>query len=437
VNLLQYSLQVISIMFIGHLGELALSSASLATSFASVTGFNVLLGMGSALETLCGQAYGAKQDHMLGVHMQRAMLCLSIASIPLAILWSYTGHILIALGQNTEISVIAGTFTQWMIPSLFAYGLLQCIIRFLQTQNIVFPMVISSGITCLLHIPLCWILVFKSGLGNKGAALANTISYWINVLFLMLYVKFSPACSKSWTGFSKESLYDVPNFLKLAIPSAIMICLEYWAFEMVVLLSGLLPNPKLETSVLSISLNSCWMVYTISVGLGGAVSTRVSNELGAGNSSNARLAIHVMVILAVTEGIIVATATVLLRRVWGKLYSNEEEVIRYVATMLPLLALSNFLDGIQCVVSGAARGCGWQNICSLINLGAYYGIGIPCAVLFAFIFQVGGKGLWMGIICALFVQLLMLVIINLCTNWDKEVFEFLAYIPISHKDRVN
>jgi MATE family multidrug resistance protein len=44
VSLLQYCLQVISIMFVGHLGELALSSASMACSFASVTGFSVLVG---------------------------------------------------------------------------------------------------------------------------------------------------------------------------------------------------------------------------------------------------------------------------------------------------------------------------------------------------------------------------------------------------------
>lgn len=43
VGLLQYSLQVVSIMFVGHLGELALSGASMATSFASVTGFNLLV----------------------------------------------------------------------------------------------------------------------------------------------------------------------------------------------------------------------------------------------------------------------------------------------------------------------------------------------------------------------------------------------------------
>jgi hypothetical protein len=43
VSLLQYSLQMISIMFVGHLGKLPLSGASLGNSFASVTGYSVLV----------------------------------------------------------------------------------------------------------------------------------------------------------------------------------------------------------------------------------------------------------------------------------------------------------------------------------------------------------------------------------------------------------
>ncbi|KAJ4825173.1 Protein DETOXIFICATION 16 [Turnera subulata] len=423
VSMLQYCLQVISIMFVGHLGELALSSASMASSFASVTGFSVLLGMGSALETFCGQAYGAKQYHMLGVHMQRAMLTLLALSIPLAMIWYYTATILVAVGQDPEISAGAGTFNRWMIPSLFAYALLQCLNRFLQTQNNVFPMLVTSGVTALVHVLVCWGLVFKSGLGSKGAALAITISYWINVCLLVMYVKFSPTCVKTWTGFSREALHDVLSFVKLGVPSAIMICLEYWSFEMVVLLSGLLPNPKLETSVLSVSLNTCWMVYMISVGLGGAISTRVSNELGAGRPQGARLALCVMIVIALSEGTVVGIITILVRKVWGKLYSNEEEVVSYVARMMPLLALSDFLDGFQCVLSGAARGCGWQNLCAVINLGAYYVVAIPSAVLFAFVLRIGGMGLWMGIICGLSMQVVALVSVNAWTNWESEALK--------------
>ncbi|KAF8040338.1 hypothetical protein BT93_B2541 [Corymbia citriodora subsp. variegata] len=227
--------------------------------------------MGSALETLCGQAYGAKQYHMLGVYTQRAMLTLLCLSIPLAVVWLYTSNILIALGQDIEISTEAGIFNRWMIPSLFAYGLVQCLNRFLQTQNNVLPMMMSSLITASLHIVFCWVFIFKFELGSRGAALATVISNWNNVILLAIYVKLSPSCIKTWTGFTTEALHDIVSFAKLAVPSAVMICFEYWSFEMVVLLSGLLPNPKLGTSVLSISLNTCWMVYMISVGLGGTI----------------------------------------------------------------------------------------------------------------------------------------------------------------------
>lgn len=181
------------------------------------------MGMASALDTLCGQSYGAKQYHMLGIHMQRAMLILLLVSIPLALIWASTGPILMAMGQDQDISTEAQFYALFMIPSLFAYALLQPLVRFLQAQNIVFPMMLSSGITTLLHLFVCWILVFKSGLGNRGAALANSISYWINVVLLVLYVKFSSSCAKTWRGFSKEALHNIPTFLRLAVPSAVMV----------------------------------------------------------------------------------------------------------------------------------------------------------------------------------------------------------------------
>lgn len=179
--------------------------------------------MGSALETFCGQSYGAKQYHMLGIHLQRAMIVLLLAGIPLAFLWANTGEILQFLRQDPEIAAAAGHYARFMIPSIFGFAIQECHIRFLQSQNIVIPMMIFSGITTLLHVFICWILVLKSGLGNKGAAVANAISYWINALLLVFNVRISPSCKKTWTGFLKSALHEIPKFLKLAIPSTVMI----------------------------------------------------------------------------------------------------------------------------------------------------------------------------------------------------------------------
>ncbi|KAK4720775.1 hypothetical protein R3W88_011008 [Solanum pinnatisectum] len=401
VNFLLYCLQVISVMFVGHLGELALSGASMATSFATVTGFSLLMGMGSALDTICGQAFGAKQYHMLGIHMQRAMIVLLLVSIPLAFIWANAGHILEILGQSSEIAAEAGDYARFMIPSIFAYALLQCQMRFLQAQNNVLPMMLTAGATTLLHLFTCWFLVLKTGLGNKGAALANAASYWINVFLLAAYIGISPSCKSTWTGFSIVAFSDIPRYLRLAIPSAVMVCLESWSFEMMVLLCGLLPNPKLETSVLSISI-------------------RVSNELGAGRPKAARIAAYTALFLATTEGILVAMFIISIRKFWGHCYSNEEEVVTYVSEMLMFIAGSHFIDANQSVLSGIARGCGWQKIGAIVNLGAYYLWGIPAGIVLGFFYHVGGKGLWLGLTLSLLAQALIYLVVTLGTNWDKE-----------------
>ncbi|XP_061374555.1 protein DETOXIFICATION 16-like [Gastrolobium bilobum] len=420
VGILQFSLQTISLMFVGHLGTLPLSGASMATSFASVTGFTLLMGLASAMDTFCGQSYGAGQYHMLGIHMQRSMLVVSIISVFLAIIWANTEPILAAMHQDKVISKEAGSYARFMIPSLFAYGLLQCILKFLQNQNIVFPMMLTSGIAALLHILLCWVLVFKSRLGSKGAALSNSISYWVNVILISLYVEFSPSCKQSWTGFSKRPLHNLLDFLKLAVPSALMLCLKVWTFELMVLMSGLLPNPELETSVLSICLNTFSLAWMIPFGYSAAVSTRVSNELGAGNPRAASLAVRVVLSIAFIEGIILVSIMILLRDVWGYVYSNDKEVTGYVSAMMLVLATSSFLDGIQSALSGILAGCGRQKIGAYVNLGSFYLVGVPCAVALSFLVHMKAKGLWLGIISAFIVQVIFYIFFIIRTNWEEE-----------------
>ncbi|KAL7616504.1 hypothetical protein Lser_V15G01065 [Lactuca serriola] len=420
VSFLDYSLQIISVMFIGHLGELSLSVASMASSFAAVTGSHFLLGTGSVLETFCGQAYGAQQYHMLGVYTQRAMLVLMLIAIPISIIWTCTGTIFIWFGQDVEISMKAETYTRWLIPSIFPYGILQCQFRFLQAQSNTKVLMLSSGFTCLVHILACWILIFKFGLRSNGAALACAISYWIQVSFLAIYIKFSRAFEKTWTGFSKEAFLNLEEFVSLSIPSALMICLEYWAYEFLVLMSGLLPNPKLEISMMSVSLTTSTLIYRIPYGFGSAVSTRVSNELGAGRPQAAHRAAHVVMLVAMTEGLVVSFILVVVRDLWGYLFTYEVEVVSYLSSIMPILALSNFCDGIQGVLSGIVRGCGWQKIGAFVNLGAYYLVGLPFAILWTFVFSYGGKGLWMGIIGGSGIQALLFIYIVMHTNWDQE-----------------
>ncbi|KAK9676286.1 hypothetical protein RND81_11G066700 [Saponaria officinalis] len=420
VVLSQYLLQVVSQMMVGHLGELYLSSTAIAVSLSTVTGYSFLLGMASALETLSGQAYGAKQYKKLGTQTYTAMFSLFLVCIPISILWINVGKFLVFIGQDPAISYEAGRFSASLVPTLFAHAVLQPLVRYFQVQSMVMPMVISSCTTLCLHIPLCWALVFKSGLKNLGAAVSMSISIWLNAIFLALYMKFSTSCEATRSPPSMEIFHGIKEFFSYAIPSATMVCLEWWSFELLILLSGLLPHPELETSVLSVCLSTISTLYSIPYGVGAAASTRVSNELGAGNPQRARTAAFAVMAIAVANGLIVSSIIFATRKIFGYCFSNEKEVIDYVTTMAPLVCVNVIMDSLQGVLSGVARGCGWQHIGAFVNLTAFYLVGIPTAAALGFWVQMRGRGLWIGILCGSIVQAGLLAIITSATNWEKQ-----------------
>ncbi|XP_054809892.1 protein DETOXIFICATION 14-like [Prosopis cineraria] len=421
VNYSTFFLQTVALMMVGHLGKLAQSSTGLAISLCAVTGFSVIFGLASALETLCGQAYGAKQYKKFGVQIQTGIFCLLLCCIPLSMLWLNLGKLLVLLGQDPLIAHEAGKFAVCLIPALFGYATLQALVRFYLMQSMIAPLVLCSTITISFHVAFCWTLVFKSGMGRFGGAFAIGVSYWLNVVLLAFYMKFSESCAKTRASISMELFHGIRDFFRFAIPSTIMACLQWWSYEVTTLLAGLLrPNPQLETSILAVCVSMNITIYSIPESIGSAASTRVSNALGAGNAKAAYMSALCARIIGACEALIMSSTVFASRNVLGHVFSNEPEVMHYVTDIAPILVLSVFADSLQGALTGIARGSGWQRIGSYVNFGAYYGVGIPLAAILGFVVHLRGKGLWLGITSGTICQVIVLMVIISCTDWKKE-----------------
>ncbi|WCJ25302.1 MATE efflux family protein [Euphorbia peplus] len=423
VSVLQYLLQVVSVIIVGHLGQLALSSIAIATSLTNVIGFSLLSGMAGGLETLCGQAFGAGEYEKLGMYTYSAIISLIMICPPICLIWIFMEKFLILIGQDPLISNQACVYSIWLIPALFGSAILKPLTRFLQMQSVVIPMVLSSVLILIFHIICCWSFVYKLELGLKGAALSLGLSVWLNVGVLGLYVKYSSACEKTRSPVSKDAFYGIGEFFRLGIPSAVMVCLKWWSMELLILLSGLLPNPKLETSVLSICLTISTFHFTIPYGFGAAASTRVSNEVGRGNPESAGMAVLVATSMAGAEAAIICSAIFGCRHFIGYAYTNDRKVVSYIAAMSPLLCLSLLIDSLQAVLSGVARGCGWQKVGAYINLGAFYLVGLPVGVMVGFVGHLRGKGLWIGIVAGSLLQSSLLSVFAASIDWKLEVIK--------------
>jgi MATE family multidrug resistance protein len=247
-----YAIPLVSVMYAGRLGDLELAAATLGNSWATVTGVALMTGLSGSLETLCGQGYGAKAYAMMGVHLQASMLTSALFSAAVSLLWLHSEPLLVLLlRQDPEVSRLAAAFLRGLIPAQFAYGFAQCALRFVQAQSAVAPLVALSLLPLAAHVGVAHALVNVLGLGFAGAAAATSVSLWASFLMLAAYVALSDTFRDTWGGFTAEAFRHVLPGLKLAAASAVMVCLEYWSFEILVLLAGLMPQSQLSTSIIA------------------------------------------------------------------------------------------------------------------------------------------------------------------------------------------
>ncbi|KAK1275991.1 Protein TRANSPARENT TESTA 12 [Acorus gramineus] len=418
----EFSIGVVTSAYVGQMGDVELAAVSIVQNVIEGFAYGIMLGMGSALETLCGQAVGAGQLNMLGVYMQRSWIITGVTALILTPIYVLTSPILKGLRQDHEIAEMAGKFAIWVIPELFAYAVNFPIQKFLQSQSKVWVMTIISGVGLGFHVFLNWVFMTRLGYGLAGAAIAGNISWWLINLAQFIYV-ICGIFPESWTGFSLSAFHSLAAFVKLSIASAVMLCLELWYYTAVIILVGCLKNPKVAVDAISICMNYQLWALMIALGFNTAVSVRVSNELGAGHPKAAKFSVLVTVSTSALIGLLFSIAVLIARTHLPDLFTNVPEVARETAKIAYLLGPTIFLNSIQPVLSGVAIGAGWQSMVAFINIGCYYLFGLPVGAVLGFKFKLNALGIWTGMLVGCLVQTVILMVISFRTNWQKEAVQ--------------
>lgn len=180
------------------------------------------IGMSSATETLCGQAFGAGHHHMMGIYLQRSWIIDGITATILAPVFIFATPILRLLGQEEELAVAAGPISLWFIPMIYSFVVSMTISMFLQAQLKNLIMGWLSMAAFVVHVLLSWMLVNKFKWGVNGAMAAMNMSGWIMVVGQVVYV-FGGWCPNTWRGFSKAAFFDLLPVVKLSISSSMVV----------------------------------------------------------------------------------------------------------------------------------------------------------------------------------------------------------------------
>ncbi|KAG7629900.1 Multi antimicrobial extrusion protein [Arabidopsis suecica] len=411
---------IVAQAFIGHSSELGLAAYALLQSTFIRFLYGLMGGMSSATETLCGQAYGAEQYHTMGIYLQRSWIvdmAVTTLFLPFIVL---AGPILRLLGQNVEITKTVDEIYPWMIPYVYSLIFTMTIQMYLQAQMRNAIVGVLSTLSLALDLVVTWWCASVMGMGIGGALLGLNVGSWAMVLAEFVYI-FGGWCPFTWTGFSIVAFVDLIPMLKLSISSGFMICLEYWYMSILVLMAGYTKDAKIAISAFSI----CQYIYTwelnICLGFLGAACVRVANELGKGDAHAVRFSIKVILTISTLMGVIFSALCLAFCGRISYLFSNSDEVSDAVNDLSVILAVSILLNSIQPILSGVAVGAGMQSIVAVVNLASYYAIGIPLGLILTYVFHLGVKGLWSGMLAGIAIQTIILCYIIYKTDWELEV----------------
>lgn len=205
--------------------------------------------------------------------------------------------------------------------------------------------------------------------------------------------------------------------IKLAIPGLLMLLAEFLAFEVLTLLASYFSTAHVAAQ--SIISTACALIYQIPFALSIACSTRVANFLGATLEDAAKRAAYTGLIASAIQGCINFLILYFSKNAIPRLFTDDLEVIGLVASVLPLAASFQFVDGIAAMAAGILRGQGRQYIGGWVNLVAYYVIALPLSVVAGFVWHWDLLGLWTGVSLALFLVAAAESYVVLQTNWAK------------------
>ncbi|XP_042270165.1 multidrug and toxin extrusion protein 1 [Thunnus maccoyii] len=416
-----FAVSLVSTIFCGHLGRVELAGVSLAISVINVTGISIGSGLSSACDTLISQTYGGRNLLRVGVILQRGILILLLACFPCWAILINTEPILLAVRQEPEVARISQLYVKIFMPALPATFMYSLETRYLQNQGIIWPQVITGFVVNLLNALINYIVLFPLNLGVAGSAVANTLSQFAMAGILYAYIMWKGLHKATWGGWSKKCLQDWGSFIHLAIPSMVMLCVEWWTYEIGGFLAGLIS--EVELGAQSVVYQLANVAYMFPLGFSVAGNVRVGHALGAGETEQAKLSAKLAIFCAGSVSICLAILIGSLKDHISYVFTYDEQIRERVADVIAFYAPFLLLDAISASSGGIIRGAGKQKVGAVCNFVGYYGIGFPIGVSLMFAAKLGIKGLWTGLFTCVSLQCSFLIFYLVRMDWKKATLE--------------
>jgi MATE family multidrug resistance protein len=290
----------------------------------------------------------------------------------------------------------------WGVPAWAVYMVLRNMSEGLGATR---PTLYFGLVGLAVNVPADWVLMYgKFGLpalGARGCGYATAAVWCFQLLGMAIYVARRPRYRhlELFARLEPPDREAIGRILKLGLPVGVMWLMEVSMFTVVALLIGSMGTIMVAGH--QVTLNFAALTFMVPLGLSMATSVRVGNAVGRRDPPGVRLAARAGVTLALCSQTVSASLMLLVPAWIAGIYSDDPAVIAIAVQLLFLAAIFQLSDGIQVSCSGILRGLNDTQVPMLITVVAYWLVGLPLGAVLGFRFDLGARGMWMGMIAGL------------------------------------
>jgi multidrug resistance protein, MATE family len=409
------SMSLIDTLMAGRLGSEALASIGLGTAIFGYS-LTIFSGLMLAVGPMVSQAQGAGKSQDAANAARHGMLLAVLVGIPMTILFWNAEPLLRLLGQPERTIEVTSNYLRaasfGFTPYLCYLALRGLMEGSLHTR----PVMLFSFIGVAVKILLNYTLMFGNfgfpRLGLTGAGFSTMV---VEFLLLAMGVWYVSSRFRAYRVFS----FDKPQgsvlreVLRIGVPIGISLAFESGLFTVTTILMGTIG--ELELAAHQIASQSVYFTFMVPLGIASAAAVRVGQAVGRGDIRQVKQMGRLGVAFAALAMLLSALTYWFFPRFVIGLYIDVADpantnVVQLATLFLSIAAMFQVFDGIQVANAAALRGLKDTRVPMLVSLVSYWFIGLGSAVLLAFVFDLGGRGLWFGLVLGLAVAAVLLTL---------------------------
>ncbi len=377
----------------------------------------VALGVLAAVTPLVAQAFGSRDTGGAARAARQGLWLATALGLPGFVLLRSSSAVLLAMGQEPAVVAQSAAYLEavaWGFWPALLFGALR---SFFEGVGDTRPIMTIMAFGVVLNVVANDALMFGRwglpALGLAGTGYATTLVFVLMTVAAVGFLRWRHRRFRVLAGLHRPDLATLRELLRVGWPLSLSRAFESGLFAVTGLLMGLFGQAQLAGH--QIAIQSASMAFMVPLGISIATSVRVGHAVGRSDAAGVRRAGAIGIGLSAVTMAGTALLFWLAPRLVIGLYLDpgaaaNAEVVRFAASFLAFAAAFQIFDGLQVSAAGALTGLKDTRVPMVLALVAYWLVGVPVAVLFAFVVGLEGRGLWLGLTIGLATAAVLLLL---------------------------